>query len=75
MERAERWSQLIPSTCFETKAHALDPRVGQGKRGMAVGISRRGGGGCDGEMSGSSGCSRRVGEGEKGQNQRMGRGG
>lgn len=42
---------------------------------MAVGISRRGGGGCDGEMRGSSGCSRRVGEGERGQNQWMGDGG
>lgn len=42
---------------------------------MAVGISRRGGGGCDGEMRGSSGCSRRVGEGERGQNQWVGDGG
>lgn len=39
---------------------------------MVVGISGRGGGGPDGEMKGSSGCSRRVEERERGENQRLG---
>lgn len=39
---------------------------------MVVGISGRGGGGPDGEMKGSSGCSRRVEEGERVENRRLG---
>lgn len=32
----------------------------------------RGGGGWDGEMKGSNGCSKRVDEGERGEKQRLG---
>lgn len=32
VERAKCWSQLIPSTCFETKACALDPPVSWGEK-------------------------------------------
>lgn len=41
VERAKCWSQLIPSTCFETKACALDPLACWGRKGMGVG--RQGG--------------------------------
>lgn len=46
--------------------------MSRGKTEMVVGISGRGGGGPDGEMKGSSGCSRRVEERGRGENQRLG---